>query len=240
MLALVLRGDIRRPSRPRNRSLEAASPLLCAHSVVTSLVAPLLAANVSTRAVLVSFASEDPDIRAQVRSTYASHTLVHELTIARRSKQTDNVVAAMDAAAGDTFVQAADHVMLLRFDLYLKLSLAVHVLPFVDIVLAGAEGQHKVEPRILVAFPSRTPSDPRRPNGSRPSCEIECNRRVRQLCERKHCHRCGAFPGELRCTTAGVTPPHANAINDVFFGFFHCALVGGRRHDFSERSCQSD
>ena len=222
----MLRGDIHRHSHPRNISLEAASPVLCARSVVASLVAPCLAANVSVHVMLVSFASENADAHARVRSTYAAYAPVYERVITRRLRQTDNVVAAMDTAVEHPFVRAADHVMLIRYDVFLKQSLAAHVLPIIDDSFRFHEWTGAEEPRILVAFPSRAPSDHRRPNGSRPSCEIECNPRVRQLCERKHCHRCGAFPGELRCPTASVTPPHANALNDVFFGFLHCGLVG--------------
>ena len=226
---LVLRGDIERPGFGQNASMAALTPVLCAQSVIASLVVPLLAANVVLRVLLATFTSESGAARQHIRAAYSAFIPVDEVRINRTRSQRANVVAAMDAAATHPYFASADHLLLLRLDIYLKRNLALDVLPLM---------RRPDRTRILVAFASRQLWAPGRPNGSRPGCLHSCSPPAK--CDRSTCSLCGALPGEGKCAHPRRTKPFENGINDVFFGFMNARLASASATTAQARAPAAD
>ena len=213
-----------------NASRAIAAPALCAHSTVASLVSPCLAANITMSVIMASFMGENSFALARVRTVYAALVPVSEVFINRTLSQRTNVIAAIDTAMAHFSTATLHlHLVVLRFDMYLKLSLAPHVLPFVRTHV----------PRVLVAFPSRQIWTPGRLNGSRPGCLHHC--RPPTTCASIVCKNCGVFPGEGNCSRPLPSAPFENGINDVLFGFFAlgAAFSIGRQRDIQPHGEQS-
>ena len=241
---VAVRGDVVRGSD--------TAPLWCARSVIDRVLSPLLSASWRPCVLMAPFARclnqtslrgnlthtsetcESVDVRRAVRDLYSSLVPTDQVVVPRQRLQAASLVGSMDASMGHPFARAAQGALLLRFDLFLKVSLGPLFLP----LLGKRPGS---PPQVLMTFPVHDLLSPKRPVGGRGGCMHFCAWRPRDAyppdrkrnCYSPACSRCGAYTGEPPCLSNRTTELSLVA-NDVLFGFFPAPIKvwGGLRAAF--------